>query len=152
MKLFHSIEELAQAAGTDLGTSDWVLVDQARIQAFAEATGDYQWIHLDEARARVESPWKTTIAHGYLTLSLLPMLNQQIIRLEGVKASINYGLDKLRFPSPVPAGKRVRAHLKLLTLEPAGEGRYLARYTTSIEIEGSDRPACVAENLAMYLV
>jgi acyl dehydratase len=152
MKVFDSIEALAKAAGEELGISDWVLVDQARIQAFAEATGDYQWIHLDEERARAESPWKTTIAHGYLTLSLLPMLNQQIIKLEGVKASINYGLDKLRFPSPVPAGKRVRARLKLLSLEPAGEGRHLARYSTTIEIEGSERPACVAENLAMYLV
>lgn len=152
MKVFESITKLADAVGEELGTSDWTLVDQARIQAFAEATGDYQWIHLDEEKARNESPWKTTIAHGYLTLSLLPMLNQQIIKVEGVKASINYGLDKLRFPSPVPAGKRVRARLKLLALEPSGEGRYLARYSTTIEIEGGDRPACVAENLAMYLV
>lgn len=152
MKVFHSIDELAQAAGTDLGRSDWVVVDQARIQAFADATEDFQWIHLDQERAQKESPWKTTIAHGYLTLSLLPMLNQQIIRLEGVKASINYGLDKMRFPSAVAAGKRVRGHLQLVSVEPAGEGRYLARYKTTIEIEGGDRPACVAENLAMYLV
>lgn len=152
MKVFESVEELAQAAGSELGTSDWVLVDQARIQAFAEATDDYQWIHLDQERARAESPWKTTIAHGYLTASLLPMLNQQIISLKGVKATINYGLNKLRFPAPVPAGSRVRAHLKLLSVEPSGEGRYLARYSTTIEIEGSERPACVAENLAMYLV
>lgn len=152
MKVFDSVEALAREAGAELGTSEWVTIDQARIQAFADATGDYQWIHLDEERARAESPWKTTIAHGYLTLSLLPMLNQQIIRVEGVKAGINYGLDKLRFPSPVPAGSRVRGRLKLLSLEPAGEGRYLGRFATTIEIEGGERPACVAENLAMYLV
>lgn len=152
MKVFDSIDSLAKAVGEDLGASDWVTVDQARIQAFAEATDDYQWIHLDEERASKETPWKTTIAHGHLTLSLLPMLNQQIIKLEGIKATINYGLDKVRFPSPVPAGRRVRAHLTLLAIEPAGEGRYLARYKTIIEIEGSDRPACAAENLAMYLV
>ncbi|QCF24890.1 MaoC family dehydratase [Hydrocarboniclastica marina] len=151
MKVFPSLEALAQVAGEDIGVSDWVLVDQARIQAFADATGDHQWIHLDQERAAQESPYKTTIAHGYLTLSLLPMLNQQIMRTEGVSATINYGLDKLRFPSPVPAGKRVRCHLKLLSLEPAGDSRHLARFRSTIEIEGSERPACVAENLAMYL-
>lgn len=151
MKTFPSLAELAQAAGSELGTSDWVEIDQARIQAFADATGDHQWIHLDEERAARESPYGTTIAHGYLTLSLLPRLNQQILQVEGLKASINYGLDKLRFPSAVPAGKRVRCHLKLISLEPAGEGRYLGRYLSTIEIEGGDRPACVAENLVMYL-
>lgn len=152
MKTFDSIEQLQAQVGQEIGASDWLEITQARIQAFADATGDHQWIHLDEERARKESPWGTTIAHGYLTLSLLPQLNQQIMQLRGVKASINYGLDKLRFPSPVPSGSRVRSRLALVSLKSQGDGRYLAKYTTTIEIEGAEKPACVAENLVVYLV
>ena len=152
MKIFETIEQLQAMAGQEIGASDWLEISQDRIQAFAEATGDHQWIHLDEERAKQESPWGTTIAHGYLTLSLLPQLNQQIMRLQGVKASINYGLDKLRFPTPVPSGSRVRSRLALTSLKAQTPERYLAKYTTTIEIDGSEKPACVAENLVVYLV
>ncbi len=152
MKTFDTIEQLQAQIGQEIGASNWLEISQERIQAFADATGDHQWIHLDEERARRESPWGTTIAHGYLTLSLLPQLNQQIMQLKGVKASINYGLDKLRFPAPVPSGSRVRSRLALASLKAQGDGRYLAKYTTTIEIEGGEKPACVAENLVVYLV
>ncbi len=152
MKIFETIEQLQAMAGQEIGASDWLEISQDRIQAFAEATGDHQWIHLDEERAKQESPWGTTIAHGYLTLSLLPQLNQQIMQLQGVKASINYGLDKLRFPTPVPSGSRVRSRLALASLKAQTPERYLAKYTTTIEIDGSEKPACVAENLVVYLV
>jgi|SRR5690554_1308146 len=152
MKIFETIEQLQAMAGQEIGASDWLEISQDRIQAFAEATGDHQWIHLDEERAKQESPWGTTIAHGYLTLSLLPQLNQQIMQLQGVKASINYGLDKLRFPTPVPSGSRVRSRLALTSLKAQTPERYLAKYTTTIEIDGSEKPACVAENLVVYLV
>ncbi len=152
MKIFNNIEQLQALSGQEIGTSDWLEISQARIQAFAEATGDFQWIHLDEERARTESPWGTTVAHGYLTASLMPQLNQKIMQLTSVKASINYGLDKLRFPAPVPSGSRVRSRLVLNSLEATAEGRYLGKYSTTIEIEGSERPACVAENLVVYLV
>lgn len=151
MRIFESLDQLRAQAESEIGVSDWLSVSQQRIQAFADVTGDQQWIHTDPERARHESRWGTTIAHGYLTLSLLPQLNQQIMRVNGVKASVNYGLDKLRFPAPVMAGARIRSRMTLSALENQGEGRYLARYTTRIEIEGGERPACVAENLVMYI-
>ncbi len=152
MRLIDSIEQLQALVGQEIGTSDWLEISQDRIQAFAEATGDYQWIHLDEERAKQESPWGTTIAHGYLTLSLIPQFNQQIMKLTCTKANINYGLDKLRFPTPTPKGAKLRSRLVLNSLQAMGEGRYLGKYTTTVEIEGSERPACVAENLVVYLV
>lgn len=151
MRIFDSLDQLRAQTQSVIGVSDWVSVTQERIQAFADITGDQQWIHTDPERARRESRWGTTIAHGYLTLSLIPQLNQQIMRVDGAKASVNYGLDKLRFPAPVPVGARIRSHLTLLALVNQGEGRYLARYTTCVEIEGDERPACVAENLVMYI-
>lgn len=151
MKVFDNLEQLRAMAAREIGVSDWLSVSQERIQAFADVTGDQQWIHTDPERARHESRWGTTIAHGYLTLSLLPQLNQQIMRVNGIKASVNYGLDKLRFPAPVMAGARIRSRMTFSALENQGEGRYLARYTTRIEIEGGERPACVAENLVMYI-
>lgn len=151
MRIFETLEQLRAQAEGEIGVSDWLSVSQQRIQAFADATGDQQWIHTDPERARQESRWGTTIAHGYLTLSLIPLLNQQVMRVDGVKASVNYGLDKLRFPAPVMAGARIRSRMTFSALEKQGEGRYLARYTTSVEIEGGERPACVAENLVMYI-
>jgi acyl dehydratase len=151
MRVIQGIEELKQLIGQELGVSDWLTVDQARINAFADVTDDHQWIHIDIDRARRESPWGTTIAHGFLTLSLLPALSHPIYRVEGVKARINYGLDKVRFPAPVPAGSRIRARIVLSGLEPQGEERYRGSFLTTIELEGSERPACVAESLALLM-
>ena len=149
MRVIHGIEQLQQLVGQELGIGDWFTVDQARINAFADVTEDHQWIHLDVDRARRETPWGTTIAHGFLTLSLLPALTQAIYRVEGVSARINYGLDKVRFLAPVPAGGRIRARVQLTSVEAQGEGRYKAMFATTIELEGSDRPACIAESIAL---
>lgn len=143
---------LVALTGQELGVSDWVVVDQARIQAFADATGDHQWIHLDAARAATESPYKTTVAHGFLTLSLLPMLAAQAFKVEGVAATINYGLNRVRFPAPAPAGSRLRGRFRLLDVVDQGEGRHLATVAATVEVEGQDRPACVAESLRVYVV
>lgn len=143
---------LVALTGQELGVSDWVVVDQARIQAFADATGDHQWIHLDAARAATESPYKTTVAHGFLTLSLLPMLAAQAFKVEGVAATINYGLNRVRFPAPAPAGSRLRGRFRLLDVTDHGEGRHLATVEATVEVEGQARPACVAESLRIYLV
>lgn len=143
---------LVALTGQELGISDWVVVDQARIQAFADATGDHQWIHLDAARAAAESPYKTTVAHGFLTLSLLPMLAAQAFKVEGVAATINYGLNRVRFPAPAPAGSRLRGRFRLLDVVDQGEGRYLATVAATVEVEGQDRPACVAESLRVYVI
>lgn len=134
--------DLPTLAGQELGVSDWFAVTQERINQFAEATGDHQWIHVDIERARKEMG--TTIAHGFLTLSLLPMLAAQILHTTGVKRGINYGLNKLRFTGMVPAGARVRLREKMLSVEAKGDGLQLTRECT-IEIEGQERPALVAE-------
>jgi acyl dehydratase len=134
--------ELPGLAGQEIGASDWMMVSQERINQFAEATGDHQWIHVDVERARREMG--TTIAHGFLTLSLLPMLAAQIMQTTGVSRGINYGLNKLRFTGMVPAGANVRLKEKMLSVEAKGDGLQLTRECT-IEIEGQDRPALVAE-------
>lgn len=151
MRTFKGIEELQAAIGTEVGVSDWIEIDQDRIQKFADATGDHQWIHVDVERAKRESPFKAPIAHGFLTLSLLPMLRSNVFRVEGVKAGINYGLNRVRFMVPVPAGSRVRARVKLQSIEPREGNRYLLTTEVTVELEGSDRPACVAESLGMYV-
>jgi acyl dehydratase len=135
--------------GTDLGTSDWVLIDQAKVNAFADVTGDHQFIHVDP-EAAAKTPFGGPIAHGFLTLSLtaaLPPANA--IVLQGIKMGINYGCDKLRFLQPVRVGKRVRVRGKLLGIEDKGGGRYLLRTETTVEIEGEDKPALIAEWLSM---
>ena len=149
MRTFTSLDDVAAATGSDLGTSDWVEIDQDRIDTFAEATGDHQWIHVDLERAAT-GPFGATIAHGYLTLSLIPMLGAQVFRLETPGAKLNYGVNKVRFPSPVRVGSRVRAHVAMgeVTDLPAGK-QMLLRYT--IEIEGADKPACVAETVVLLL-
>ena len=121
------------------------------IQAFADATGDHQWIHLDVERARRESPWKSTVAHGFLTASLIPLLNQQIIDVQGKSASINYGLNKLRFPAAVTSGSAIRSTMELLDVARVDDQRTMATYRTTVEIRGENKPACVAENLVMYV-
>ena len=134
--------------GDEFGPSSWVEVPQERIDAFAEATGDHQWIHVDVERAK-EGPFGGTIAHGYLTLSLLPMLLGQTVKVSGFSMGINYGLNKLRFPSPVPVGSKLRVGAKLATLEDVTGGVQLT-YECTFEVEGNEKPAAVAEVLTRY--
>ena len=140
--------EIAKHVGEEMGVSEWVKVDQERVNKFADATGDHQWIHIDVERAKRELPTKGTIAHGYLTLSLIPMLSSQIMRIDGVSRGINYGSNKVRFTNMVPTGARVRARQKLLSAEPKSGGMQLTN-EVSIEIEGQERPACVAETISL---
>lgn len=143
MRVLNGLVELQAAVGEHLGYSDWLEIDQERINQFADATGDHQWIHVDPERAK-EGPFGSTIAHGYLTLSLIPMLVWQIYSVEGTTMGVNYGAEKVRFPAPVPVGSRVRAGVELLSVEPGGGGqRSVTRVT--IEREGGDRPVCVAD-------
>ena len=145
------ITELESHVGKVIGESPWTEISQERVNAFADATGDHQWIHVDVERARRESPWKSPVAHGFLTASLLPMLNKQVLEVTGLSATINYGLNKLRFPAAVKVGAEIRSRIKLVDLQRVDANRTLATYQTTIEIRGEDKPACVAENLAMYV-
>lgn len=131
--------------GEAIGVSDWITVTQERIQLFADATGDHQWIHLDTERAK-QGPFGTTIAHGFLTLSLLPEMSVSAFQVEGTKMGVNYGLNKVRFPAPVPSGSRLRGHFKLLKYEPL-EGGAQVTVEVTMEREGSDKPVCVAESV-----
>ncbi|MQY33878.1 putative enoyl-CoA hydratase 1 [Streptomyces sp. RB17] len=147
MKVFQGIEELRNAVGTHLGYSDWHTVTQQQIDTFADATGDHQWIHVDVEKATA-GPFGGTIAHGYLTLSLVPMLVWQVYRVEGVSMGVNYGANKLRFPSPVPVGSKVRAGVELVSVEPGGGG-YRVTTRVTVERQGAGKPACVAETLSV---
>ena len=146
MKTFAKLDDLRALVGEALASSDWIEVSQARIQQFADATDDHQWIHLDVERAKT-GPFKTTIAHGFLTLSLVPLLVSSAYRVEDVVMGVNYGMNRVRFPTPVPAGSRIRGHVKLLKLEPLDGGAQLTTEIT-VELEGSAKPACVAEFVA----
>ncbi|TDC64870.1 MaoC family dehydratase [Actinomadura sp. GC306] len=149
MRTFSGVDELEKAVGGHLGHSGWHTITQERVNLFADATGDHQWIHIDAERA-AQGPFGGTIAHGYLTLSLLPMLAAEIYRVEGLSMGVNYGSDKVRFPAPVPVGSRVRAGAELLSLErgPAGAR---AKVRVTIEREGGDKPVCVAEVLSLLV-
>ncbi|MFF9912885.1 MaoC family dehydratase [Streptomyces sp. NPDC013457] len=147
-RIFTSPEELRAAVGEPLGHSDWLEVEQKRIDLFADATGDHQWIHVDPERA-ASGPFGKTIAHGYLTLSLLPTLVPQIMRVEGMKMGLNYGTNKVRFPSPVPVGSRLRAGAVLTEVTEAGGGVQVTA-TVTVEREGGDKPVCVAESVSRY--
>jgi acyl dehydratase len=149
MKVFNGIPELEAAVGTHLGWSAWHTVTQEQVQQFADATGDHQWIHLDVEKAK-DGPFGGTIAHGYLTLSLLPMLVAEVYRLEGVKMGVNYGADKLRFPSPVPVGSQVRGGVELTGAKPIALGVQVSSRVT-IERDGGDKPACVVDMLAVVV-
>lgn len=149
MHVFTTLDEVAAAAGTDLGTTDWIEVDQARIDAFAEATLDHQWIHVDAERSAA-GPFGGTIAHGFLTLSLLPYFNTQIFSLETPGARLNYGLNKVRFPAPVPVGSRLRSHLSFGEATELAHGLQLI-IKHIVEIEGATKPACVAEHVVLLL-
>lgn len=149
MRTFTSLDEVAGAGGTDIGTSDWVVVDQDRIDAFADATLDHQWIHVDVERA-ASGPFGTTIAHGFLTLSLLPHFASQVFSLETPGARLNYGLEKVRFPAPVPVGSRLRSHVRFGEVRDLPAGKQLVVEHT-VEIEGQDKPACVAAHVVLLL-
>lgn len=149
MRVLTSFDELAAAAGEDLGASEWLTIDQERVDQFAEATGDHQWIHVDVERAAA-GPFGGTIAHGYLTLSLLPVLGSQIFSLETPGAKLNYGVNKVRFPNPVPVGARVRARATLGSSTDVPAGKQLT-FDWVIEIEGQEKPACVAETVVLLL-
>ena len=149
MRVFASFDDLTAAIGEDLGHTDWMEVTQERVDAFADATGDHQWIHVDVERAK-NGPFCGTIAHGYLTLSLVPQFGAQLFSLETPGAKLNYGVNKVRFPSPVPVGSKIRAGASIteVTDVPAGK-QMVIRYV--VEIEGADKPACVAETVVLLL-
>jgi acyl dehydratase len=149
MRTVNGIEELEGLVGQELGTSEWHEIAQERVNAFADATGDHQWIHVDPERAAA-GPFGGTIAHGYLTLSLLPMLMSEIWNVEGVRMGINYGLNRVRFPAPVPVGSRVRATSALKELTQVDGGVQLVVETT-IEVDGGSKPVCVAESLVRFI-
>lgn len=149
MRTFTTFDEVLQAAGEEIGTSDWLEITQERVNTFADATGDHQWIHVDPERAQA-GPFGGTIAHGYLTLSLVPGLTDQVMSLETPGAKLNYGVNKVRFPSPVLVGARVRAHVSIgdVTEIPTG---YQLTMKYVVEIEGGDKPACVSESVVLLL-
>jgi acyl dehydratase len=149
VRTFTDLSELEAAVGEELGTTDWMTITQERVDAFADATDDHQWIHVDVERAK-QGPFGGTIAHGYLTLSLIAHFNQELIRIETSGARLNYGLNKVRFPNPVRVGARIRctASLAELTDVPAGK-QMITRYV--LEIEGETKPACVAEMVVLLL-
>ena len=149
MKVFQNIEEFAGAAGADLGTSDWLEIDQDRIDRFADATGDHQWIHVDP-QAAAAGPFGLTIAHGFLTLSLLPVVWKQVYSVEGVTMAVNYGLGKVRFLSPVPSGAKIRATVKVVEVTRL-PGAVQGTLSTTIEIDGIDKPAAVVESIVRYI-
>ncbi|MCC6880071.1 MAG: MaoC family dehydratase [Rhodocyclaceae bacterium] len=142
-----SLDELKRWVGKEVAASDWLQIDQDRIDRFADATGDHQWIHVDPARAKLESPFGSTIAHGYLTLSLLPHMMMETLAVEGGRMSINYGLNRVRFASPVRAGDRIRTRFTLAELEDIAGGIQVTWHAL-VEIEGQHKPACVAEMIA----
>lgn len=146
--VFKSPLDMEAAVGQRLGESEWLLIDQARINLFADATGDHQWIHVDPERAKT-GPFGSTIAHGYLTMSLVNMFLPQIVDVQGISMGVNYGADKMRFPSPVKVNSRVRGVGDLIAVENV-KGGIQATVRVTIEIEGNDRPACVVDTISRY--
>ena len=149
MHVIESIEDAKALEGTEVGLSEWSVVDQTRIDQFAEATSDHQWIHVDTERASREMPNGKTIAHGYLTLALIPGLTNDFVEFKNLARAINFGVNKVRFYTPVPAGSRVRARAKVLSARRRG-GALLLTSEVRIEVDGERKPACVAETLGMY--
>ena len=144
------LDELRAAVGQDLGTSSWIEITQDRVDTFAEATGDHQWIHVDVERAKAESPFGGPIAHGYLTLSLTNLFLPEVVEVQGISSGVNYGVNKVRFPAPVPVGSRVRGHVRLEAAEEVAGGVQTTMVIT-VEIEGVEKPACVVEALSRWL-
>jgi acyl dehydratase len=151
VRVISSIEEAVEAVGQELGVSDWVAIDQKRIDAFADATGDHQWIHVDVERARTESPYRTTIAHGFLTLSLIPGLSKDNYRIDNAKMGINYGLNRVRFLAPVPVGSRIRLKSELIDANKVNETTVDLTVRQTVELDGSEKPAAVAEVIARMI-
>lgn len=144
------IDKIKERIGSEIGVSEWLQIDQKRINDFADSTGDHQWIHVDEEAAK-NGPFGKTIAHGYLTVSLFPYFSSDISLVpEGTMMAINYGMNKLRFIKPVPVASKIRDRISLSNVEEKGGGRYLVTTTHTVEIEGEDKPACVAETLTMF--
>ncbi len=149
MRAFTTFDEITEAVGEELGTSDWVSIDQERVNTFADATGDHQWIHVDEERAKA-GPFGGTIAHGYLTLSLLPWLGSQVFSIDTPGAKLNYGVNKVRFPHPVLVGQRIRLTVTLGEVVDLPAGKQVSLRHV-IEIDGAAKPACVAESVVLLL-
>ena len=150
MRSFEHLADLAPLVGQEIALSDWIVVDQRRIDLFADATGDRQWIHVDPARA-AQGPFGVTIAHGFLTLSLLPEMAASAFELRDTRMGVNYGLDKVRFPAPVPVDSRLRGRFRLISFTPVEGGAQIAMEVT-MQREGSDKPVCVAESLSRRYV
>jgi acyl dehydratase len=151
MRIFSDFKEIKSAVGTEIGASDWIEVSQERINLFAEATCDEQWIHVDQERAKLEVPGGRTIAHGLLSLSLAPMFIRSVMGLKGLKNTLNYGADRVRYLSPVPAGSRLRGRTTIAEAEDVPPDGLRVHYHLVVEIEGGARPACVAELIALHL-
>ena len=149
MRIFNDSTEVAAAAGDELGVSEWVQITQDRIDLFADATGDRQWIHVDPERA-AHGPFGSTIAHGYLTLAMLPFLGAQVYAFAGDAARVNYGMNKVRFVNPVPVGSKIRNRVRMTTVEDIGSGQRVTLQHT-VEIKGQDKPACVAESVVLLM-
>ncbi len=145
-RIFQTLADLSACVGQDVATSDWTTVTQAQVNQFAEATGDHQWIHVDVERAKA-GPFGAPIAHGFLTLSLLPTFFDTAVEVVEARMGVNYGLNRVRFMSPVPVGSRLRAHIKLLSSEAIESGGYQMVWQSTIELEGAAKPACVAESV-----
>ena len=147
-----TLSQLGEHVGRELGVSEWVAIEQARINAFAACTGDHQWIHVDVERAKRESPFRSPVAHGYLTLSMIASLSMEIgIIPKDAAAGLNYGIDKVRFLAPVPAGARVRLRVSLVGIEPREGGQTVMKTRNTLEVEGSEKPALIAETLALLI-
>jgi acyl dehydratase len=150
MRVFKDLDELKATVGTEIGVSDWIEVGQEQIDRFAEATLDDQWIHIDVERAKRESPGRTTIAHGLLTLSLAPAFIRSVAQVKDLKSTINYGANRIRYLAPVPSGSRLRGRVTVVSAEDAPPDGLKVTYGVNIEIEGGTRPVCVAELLALH--
>jgi len=146
---FDGIEAMREAVGRHLGYSGWHVISQEQVNLFADATGDHQWIHVDPERATKESPFGGPIAHGYLTLSLAPALLAEVVAVSGISMGVNYGCNRVRFPSPVPVGSRLRAGATLVSLEEIAGGAQVVMEIT-FEVDGAPKPSCVAEAVARY--
>lgn len=151
MKVITSVDDAVATVGTELGTSEWMEIDQARIDDFADVTVDHQWIHVDVDRAKAESPYGATIAHGFLTISLIPGLSKANYRVENAKMGINYGMNKVRFLAPVTAGSRIRVRSELADAARVGEGAVNLTVRHTVEIEGVEKPAAVAELISRWV-
>ena len=150
MRIFNGFDDIKSAIGAEVGVSEWIEITQDRIDKFAEATCDEQWIHVDQERAKAELPGGKTIAHGLLSLSLAPMFIRSVIGLKGLKNTLNYGADRIRYLAPVPAGSRLRGRTRIVEAEDIPPDGLRVSYRIAIEIEGGQRPACVAELIALH--